>query len=173
MPRVSESISMSSLARAPRAALPSPPASSRPTSPSDRRSVLDRFRDALKGLRVLVVDDNADCLELLCLALTRAGATVRGAESAAEARASVASFEPDVLVSDLSMPGENGFDLVRSVRSTAHGTKERLHAIALSAHARAEDRASAYAAGFDAHLPKPVDLLTLMEALAERARRGA
>ena len=108
---------------------------------------------SLRGLSVLVVEDSLDARELLREVLERAGATVAAAASVEEARRQLASGAPDLLVSDIGMPGEDGYALIRSVRQQGL----RLPAIALTAYARSEDRTRALVEGFDFHLAKPVD----------------
>jgi CheY-like chemotaxis protein len=119
----------------------------------------------LEGLRILVVDDEADARELLACFLESAGATVLLAEAAAAALAVLADHTPDVMVSDIGMPGEDGYSLMRSVRSLPHAEKRALPAIALTAFTRDVDRECALSAGFDVHLPKPLHPTALMQAL--------
>jgi CheY-like chemotaxis protein len=126
----------------------------------------------LRGLRVLVVDDEADTRECLSLALRQYGAEVATAGSCAEALAQLAERGADVLLSDLAMPGEDGFSLIRRIRAlgSPHG---RIPAAALSAHVRAEERARAVLAGFDTHLSKPIEprrIAAAVLALAGRRR---
>jgi CheY-like chemotaxis protein len=123
----------------------------------------------LGGVRVLVVDDDRDATELIALVLQRRGAQVVTATSADQALDLLASSVPSVLVSDLGMPGEDGYELIARVRGLAspHG---RVRAIALSAYARPEDAKRSIAAGYDMHLPKPVDAAVLTTAIAALAR---
>jgi CheY-like chemotaxis protein len=109
----------------------------------------------LGGLRVLVVDDEADARDLLTTMLETAGAVVSVVGTAAGALDALAKQRPDLLLSDLAMPLHDGYDLMREARG--RGVAEGVAAIALSAQARPEDRARALAAGFDAHVAKPVD----------------
>ena len=125
----------------------------------------------LSGLRVLVVDDEPDTLEVLCSALTGRGAVVRSASSSGEALAVLAAWTPDVLISDLGMPGEDGFALIGRVRALGVGHGGNVPAAALTAYVREEDRLRALAAGFQAHIPKPVDPAALTGAVAELAKR--
>jgi PAS domain S-box-containing protein len=120
----------------------------------------------LAGVRVLVVDDDADTRELESEVLTMAGASVETVGSAEEALASLRRGPVDVLVSDLGLPDVDGFDLLETVRAAGF----RLPACALSAYARQEDRQRALAAGYDAHLPKPVDPVALTEMVARLAK---
>jgi PAS domain S-box-containing protein len=109
----------------------------------------------LAGLYILAVDDEPDALELLKLMLETEGAVVTTAVSAAEALEKLQNAEFDVLISDLGMPGEDGFDLIRKIKSSNRYTK--IPAIAVTAYARDEDSRRAVEAGFSAHLPKPVN----------------
>ena len=108
----------------------------------------------LRGLRVLVVDDNDDARTLIRHLLSGASARVLDVSSVARAIDAVESFRPDVLISDLAMPGEDGFDLIRRLRASGWNS-ERLPAIALSAYARDSDRRRALQAGYQVHFAKP------------------
>jgi CheY-like chemotaxis protein len=112
----------------------------------------------LVGTRVVVVDDAADSLEIMTLLLEMAGAEVAGARSAAEGLRLVTSFRPHVLVSDIGMPEEDGYSLVRRVRALPAAAGGGIPAIAVSAHVGLEDRAKARTAGFQVFLEKPVEL---------------
>jgi signal transduction histidine kinase/ActR/RegA family two-component response regulator len=111
----------------------------------------------LNGLRVLVVDDAPDALEVIAVILRRAKAEVTTAPTAAEGRRLLQDLRPDVLISDIAMPDEDGFALIRSVRLLAPDHGGTIPAIALTAYAREEDRQKALNAGFNAHLSKPVE----------------
>ena len=126
----------------------------------------------LAGVRVLVVEDEDDTRELLAIALEQCGAQVTAVPSAADALASLDRQPPDVLVSDLAMPDEDGFSLIRKVRSRDTGRGGAVPAAALTAYARTEDRVRALAAGFQKHLPKPIDPSELIAAVASLAGRG-
>ena len=120
----------------------------------------------LDDLRILVVDDDADGRALTSLVLTQAGASVTSAASARAALQMLETERPDVLVSDIGLPDDDGYGLIRQIRQdeTEHGGF--LPAIALTGYARAEDRARILAAGFQAHVPKPVDPGELTAAIA-------
>jgi signal transduction histidine kinase/DNA-binding response OmpR family regulator len=120
----------------------------------------------LDGLRVLVVDDDEDARMLLAETLETLGATVSAAGSAREALESLPGACPHVLVSDISMPLVDGYTLLQRVRALRPEQGGRTPAIALTAHARREDAARALKAGFQIHLPKPVDLDRLILAIA-------
>jgi signal transduction histidine kinase/ActR/RegA family two-component response regulator len=125
---------------------------------------------SLLGMRLLTVEDEPDARELLKLMLERCGAEVRAAQSVREALREIEEWKPDLMISDIEMPGEDGYYLIQRVRSFAQA-QGRLPAIALTAHARVEDRLRALRAGFDAHVAKPVEmneLITVIESLARR-----
>ncbi len=127
----------------------------------------------LAGISVLIVEDDPDARALIVRILSDAGATVNEAASAEEALALVASRLPDILVSDIGMAKQDGYQLVQLLRSGGY-PPERLPAIALTAFSRAQDREQALAAGFQVHLTKPVNTNTLISAVAElvRDKRG-
>ena len=110
---------------------------------------------ALPGTRVLVVDDQDDERALLTAIFTRHGMEVRAAASVAEAFETLAEWTPNLIVSDLAMPNEDGYSLVRRLRSSR--TFTAIPALAVTAHARPEDRDAALAAGFNAYVSKPLD----------------
>ncbi|HVU02604.1 MAG TPA: ATP-binding protein [Polyangiaceae bacterium] len=120
----------------------------------------------LDGVTVLVVDDEQDARELVRDVLVRAGAQVETASSARGARESVLEASPDVLVSDIGMPDEDGYSLIRSIR--ARGAL--VPAVALTAYARPEDAARAHDAGFVRHLAKPIEPSELVLAVASLVR---
>jgi PAS domain S-box-containing protein len=125
---------------------------------------------SLAGVKVLVVDDQRDARDLVRRVLRDAGAEVSTAGSVAEAIASVETFGPDVIVSDIGMPAEDGYELIRQVRMLGGGlggTK----AVALTAFARLEDRTRAMLAGYQMHLAKPVDARELIVTVASLVGR--
>ena len=118
----------------------------------------------LAGVDVLLVDDEADTLMLFKTTLESQGARVRPAATAAEALAIADEWRPRLLVSDLGLPGIDGYALLQAIRAkAAHRT---LAAVAVTAYARPDDRARALAAGFDAYVSKPVDPAELVRTLA-------
>lgn len=127
--------------------------------------------DRLDGLRVLVVDDEPDTLELLKAGLGQCGAEVVTARSAGEALEAMATAVPGVLISDIGMPDEDGYDLIRRVRQLPAESGGRVPAIALTAYARTEDRMQALKAGYQMHVPKPVELAELVAVVASLVRR--
>jgi CheY-like chemotaxis protein len=129
------------------------------------------FADRLDGLRVLVVDDEQDTREMLKAGLGQCGAEVTAAGSAAEALEALVAGAPDVLISDIGMPGEDGYELIRKVRTLPVEEGGKVPAIALTAYARVEDRMQALRAGYQIHVPKPVELAELAAVVASLARR--
>jgi signal transduction histidine kinase len=128
----------------------------------------------LRGLRVLVVDDEEDARDMLSMVLTQCEAEVTAVGSAREALELLASLRPDVLISDIAMPGEDGYTLIQRVRALPAEEGGHVPAVALTAYARAEDRTRALVAGYQMHLPKPVDpgeLAAVVENLALWNRR--
>ena len=116
----------------------------------------------LDSTRILVVEDDEDAREVVRLTLERAGASVEAVATAGEARREMLDAAPDVLISDIRMPEEDGYSLIKSLRSAGIGTP----AIALTAYARQEDADEARAAGFQIHLAKPIDESRLVDAVA-------
>jgi len=128
----------------------------------------------VQGLRVLVLDDEGDARDLVREMLEQGGARVSTAATVAEALSRVVAERPDVAVSDIGMPGEDGYAFIRQLRSLSAERGGRTPAAALTAYARAEDRTRSLAAGFDQHVAKPVDareLLTVVASLAGRFSR--
>ncbi|HYY96225.1 MAG TPA: ATP-binding protein, partial [Pyrinomonadaceae bacterium] len=128
--------------------------------------------DRLDGLRVLVVDDEPDTRELLKAGLGQCGAEVTVAGSAVEALAAISGGAPDLLISDIGMPDEDGYDLIRRVRELPAESGGKVPAIALTAYARTEDRLQALRAGYQMHVPKPVEMAELVAVAASLVRRG-
>jgi CheY-like chemotaxis protein len=122
----------------------------------------------LSGLHVLLVDDDKDTLELLGAALRQRSANVTAVSSAAAALESIKSLRPDVLISDIAMPGEDGYALIEKVLGL--DLEPGLPAIAITAYAKEEDRQRALAAGYQRFLSKPVELGEFIAAVAELAR---
>ena len=122
---------------------------------------------ALEGLTVLVVDDERDSREMLACVLETRGACVHQAESTEAALAYLATSTPNVIISDIAMPIEDGYCLMRRVRALQHSDKRRLPVIALTALTRESDRLQALAAGFNLHLPKPLQMERLIRSVVE------
>jgi PAS domain S-box-containing protein len=126
---------------------------------------------SLDGLRVLVVDDEQDTRDLLRAVLERCGSEVTTAASAAEALDTIEALRPDVLVSDLGMPGEDGYSLIAKIRALPLERGGQTPAAALTAYARVEDRLRVLRSGFQIHLPKPVEPVELVTVVANLAGR--
>ncbi len=152
-----------------RALQPTPAPEAEPVkAPGSFHTEGPRSPAVLNGVRVLVVDDEDDARELLREALGAYGAVVETAASATECIGLLGDFAPDVLVSDIGMPGEDGYKLIRRLREkTPPG---ELPAIALTAFARPEDEQRALEAGFQKHVAKPVEPATLARAVRDLAR---
>jgi signal transduction histidine kinase/ActR/RegA family two-component response regulator len=127
-----------------------------------------KSQQLLSGLHVLLVDDDQDTLDLLSAALTQRSAKVTAVSSAAAAFESIKSSRPDVLISDIAMPIEDGYDLIERV--LALDVVPGIPAIAITAYAKEEDRDRALAAGYQRYLSKPVELGELISTVAELAR---
>ena len=128
--------------------------------------------ERLDGLKILVVDDEADTLVMLRVGLTQCGARVTAVGSAAAALDAMAAGRPDLLISDIGMPFEDGHQLIRKIRALPAEAGGRVPAIALTAYARTEDRLQALRAGYQMHVPKPVDLAELATVAASLVHRS-
>ena len=124
----------------------------------------------LQGVRVLLVDDDPSTIHPVAEALAHAGGDVRGCESAGAALDLLAAWRPDVIVSDIEMPGDDGYTFVRTVRALAPEQGGRTPVIALTALNRTEDRIRSLSAGFNMHVSKPVDPAELTAIVASLAR---
>jgi PAS domain S-box-containing protein len=155
-------------------------ADARPDDDAERRHPgaglpTDLYHDAcaqLGGVKVLVVDDEADARAVVKRLLEDCAATVTAVATADEAVRAVEAERPDVLVSDIGMPGEDGYSLIRRVRALGPERGGGVPAVALTAYARAEDRVRAVRAGFQTHVVKPVEpaeLITMVASLAGRS----
>jgi len=131
--------------------------------------------ERLRNLRILVVEDDLDTQELLKTVLQQHGAKVAAVGSAESALAEIRRAQPDVIISDIAMAGENGYDLIRKVRSLEPEAGGHIPAIALTAYARVADRRRALLAGFQTHLAKPIepdDLLAVILSLTYQQDLG-
>jgi PAS domain S-box-containing protein len=153
-----------------------------PPEPSDRKHPTDwpdlpfECPPALNGLRVLVVDDEPDARQLLTVILERCKAEVITVPSAADALDALERLGLDIVISDIEMPGEDGYSFIRKVRAKEESQKGRIAAAALTAHAGVADRMRALSAGFDMHVPKPVEpaeLVAVIASLAGRIGKGS
>jgi PAS domain S-box-containing protein len=126
-----------------------------PPAPVERKILENGHR--LDGVRVLLVEDNPDTLDMLRFIFDEAGAEVIPATSVDDALDALERFRPDALVSDIAMPDRDGYDLIREIRSREPERGGKIPAVAVTAYARAEDRVRVLAAGFQMHIAKPID----------------
>jgi CheY-like chemotaxis protein len=118
------------------------------------------------GLKALVVDDDHDTCEMVGAVLRKAGAEVRTCLSASQALTAMDSWVPDILLSDVAMPEEDGYTLIRKVRARKTGEGRDVVAVALTAYAQSEDRMKALSAGFHVHVAKPIEPSELVDVVA-------
>jgi signal transduction histidine kinase/ActR/RegA family two-component response regulator len=133
---------------------------------------VDHDGDALRGRRVLVVDDEPDSLELVLELLRGQGAEAVGAQSAADGLLVAEQIHPELIVSDIGMPITDGYGFIRELRAKADPSKERVPALALTAFSGDKERARAFAAGFDRHMSKPFDGKELLKSLGEMVQQA-
>jgi PAS domain S-box-containing protein len=126
----------------------------------------------LEGLRVLLVEDEPDARDLLVAVLTQCRAEVRAVSNAEDALLQLEAWQPEVLISDIEMPGEDGYTLIRKIRRLPPERGGKIPAAALTAYARAEDRMRALLSGFQLHVPKPVEPAELTAVVASLAGRA-
>jgi CheY-like chemotaxis protein len=124
---------------------------------------------SLAGLRIVVVDDDADTRALLSHALGTAGAEVATAATSGEAMGLFRASPPDVLLCDIGLPGVDGYSFMEEIRALSPGDGGRVPAAALTAHARAEDASRALEAGFDKHIAKPIEPAEIVQIIADLA----
>ena len=125
----------------------------------------------LEGLHVLVVDDEEDGRTLVAMVLEKCGAQVTEVSSAADGFKALQKLKPDVLISDLGMPGEDGYSLIKKVRALPPEQGGQIPAAALTAYARLEDRMRVLRSGFQIHIPKPVEPAELIAVVANLSGR--
>ena len=125
----------------------------------------------LQDLRILVVDDELDARQIIMTILERSGADVRTATSVTAAMQTMDTWRPDVLISDIGLPVEDGYALIDRIRSRSPEQGGQIPALALTAYARKEDRARILAAGYQLHVPKPVEPRELVKAIANLVGR--
>jgi signal transduction histidine kinase/DNA-binding response OmpR family regulator len=160
--------------------LPLTPANHNEENGADLSSSMDSNEEkqevcspVLDGLRILVVEDEDDTRDLILTVLKQCGAEVRGSESAAEALVAFREWSPDLLVTDIGLPEEDGFSLLKKVRASNQQSGQ-IPAVALTAYATPEDRDRVLAAGFQMHIAKPVEpeeLLTIIANVAGRSNK--
>ena len=148
------------------------PAADRGAAAGDETETAGLALGALAGIRVLIVEDDADSRDLLATILAQEGAEVTAVETVREALGATRHAGPDVIVCDLAMPGDDGFAFIAAIRSRSSEHGRAIPALALSAYARPEDRERALAAGFQLDLSKPVEPRALLEAVIRLARPG-
>jgi signal transduction histidine kinase/DNA-binding response OmpR family regulator len=129
------------------------------------------FSKLLEGLRILVVDDEADSRDLVTAILTRCGSEVKCCETAAEALEAFRAWKPDLLVSDIGMPHEDGYSLIKRIRKLRLKLAREIPAVALTAYATDDDRERTLAAGFQMHVAKPIEPKALVRSIAGAAGR--
>ncbi|HEX9962114.1 MAG TPA: response regulator, partial [Pyrinomonadaceae bacterium] len=140
---------------------------------SNGHKSIETSEPELKGVRVLIVDDDVDTCEMLTFALNQWGAEAVASGSVSEAFTSIAEWQPDVLLTDINMPGEDGYALINRLRSLTAENAANIPVIALTAMARPEDSEQALLAGFQLHLSKPVDIQELGEAILSLTKKSA
>jgi PAS domain S-box-containing protein len=145
------------------------PLLAQPTAARAARAATDPLPD-LTGLKVLVVDDHSDTLEIFRRSLEQYGAVTQGAQSCSAALDVFDEWRPNVVITDLGMPDEDGYDLIESIRSRKPADGGNVPIAAVTAYAHEEERAKTRAAGFQKHITKPVDTRELAGAVAELAR---
>jgi CheY-like chemotaxis protein len=116
----------------------------------------------LDGISVLLVDDDGDSRRLIAKALTDLGATVATAASSSQALEMLSNSIPEVIISDIGMPGESGYDFIRKVRLLPPEKGGKIPAIALTAYNRMDDRVTALRAGFQSHIAKPAEIAEIV-----------
>lgn len=153
--------------------LPAPRGEADEVEPANRLLESGRRNGAstsLRGVRVLVVDDDTDALQMISAVLRRSGAEVKACGSAGEALTALPQWLPDVLMSDIGMPHEDGYELIHKVRALTAEHGGRVPAAALTAYAREEDRKRAIAEGYQMHVAKPASSAELVAAVAALAK---
>ncbi len=138
---------------------------------ADRQLVIDCSAIQLQRLKILVVDDELDARQLIARLLQDRGAQVITATSADEAMELLKTLQPDMLISDIGMPGKDGYQFIREIRAKPQSQGGQISAVALTAFARSEDRTRAMLAGYQAYLSKPVEAEELVVTVASLAGR--
>jgi CheY-like chemotaxis protein len=143
-------------------------------APIAQRESAPSTSPSIEGLRILLVDDDPTAIELIQEVLVQAGCEVRGSRTSDdEVLRTLAEWRPDVLVSDIEMPGQDGYTLIRKVRALDPELGGKTPAVALTAFSRPEDRIRSLGAGFNIHVSKPVDPGELTAIIASLAGRTA
>jgi CheY-like chemotaxis protein len=131
------------------------------------------YSNSLDGVKVLVVDDELDTCELLRSMIEKCGAEVTVANSARAALEKIEQGRFDLIVSDIGMPGADGYELIQTIRSRPPDRGGKIPAIALTAYARTEDRLHTLRAGYQMHVPKPIEYAELVTVMATLAARNS
>ncbi len=155
--------------------LPSVGSDSSPSrSASAGKAIVDKseFNSRLDGIHVLLVEDDLDTLDLLSTALKQQRATVTAVSSAADALASIRISTPDIVVSDIAMPGVDGYQLIEKIRAMGFDDDRHIPVVAITAYAKEEDRQKALSSGFQTYLAKPIELSELVSAVADGVRKN-
>jgi len=129
----------------------------------------------LKDIRILVVEDETDALDLITMELAEHGASVKGVATADQALALLKQMPFDLLISDIGMPDTDGYELIRRVRNEEEQERRNIPAVALTGYAQVQDRIRAIMAGYNTHIAKPVEtheLVTVVKCLAGRASKS-
>jgi len=130
------------------------------------------FNSQLAGIHVLLVEDDPDTLDLLSAALRHQQATVTAVSTAGEALASIRASAPDIVVSDIAMPGEDGYQLMEKIHAMGSDEDRQIPVVAITAYAKEEDRQKALSSGFQSYLAKPIELSELVTAVADGVRKN-
>ena len=143
-------------------------------APQPRRSAAPsgKLEGVLEGVQVLFIDDSADARELVTTILGPYGAAIRTCSSTDEALAVLVRERPDIVISDIAMPGGDGYQFIRALRVREDPGSKRIPAIALTSYTATEDRIGMLAAGFQLHVPKPIDPIELVTVIATLAGRS-
>jgi len=141
------------------------PVTSQPSESSAKADTPKLGNECLEGVRILVVDDDAYARKMLVHILNRCNAITNSCQSMTEALEAIPTFNPQILVSDIAMPSHDGFELIKRVRELGYSSSQ-LPAVALTAFARLEDRDRVISAGFQSHMPKPIDARELVSKIA-------
>jgi CheY-like chemotaxis protein len=128
-----------------------------------KQSVQPETKSLLKGLRVLLVEDNKDTRDMLQIMFEQQGVEITAVDSAVAALSAIKQIQPDVLVSDVGLPGEDGYELISKIRKLPPEQGGAIPAVALTGYTSLQDRALAFDVGYQEHLAKPVDIDKLLE----------
>ena len=133
------------------------------TNSDNKRLEHSETEAMLKGISVLLVEDNADSRDMLKIMFEQHGMEITAVDSAAAALSAIEQVQPDILVSDVGLPGEDGYELIRKIRLLSPEQGGAVPAVALTGYASLQDRTQALDSGYQEHLSKPVDIDKLIE----------